>query len=180
MLLARRYVAYARSINPRITPESKKAIVESYKKLRQADVGGSSQIAYRITVRQLESMIRLSEALARLHLEKEVKPMYVAEAYRLLQQSIIRVDSQDIVLRDEEDAELLRAAEEHEAAQAQKTVPGLAVPYGKYQRVQRLFAMYLRRLEDASGKSTWCRSCARGLAGCGLVLTLAPACVPRS
>ncbi len=67
-----RYVAYARSFRPRITPESKKVIVSCYKKLRQADVVGSSQTSYRITVRQLESMIRLSEALARLHLDEEV------------------------------------------------------------------------------------------------------------
>ena len=67
-----RYVAYARSYRPKITIESKKVIVSCYKKLRQADVVGSSQTSYRITVRQLESMIRLSEALARLHLDEEV------------------------------------------------------------------------------------------------------------
>jgi hypothetical protein len=47
--------------------------VESYRSLRQNDKLGRGQSAYRITVRQLESIVRLSEALAKLHLESEVK-----------------------------------------------------------------------------------------------------------
>ncbi len=72
LLLYCRYVAYARTLNPKINADAKKVIVSCYKKLRQGDVVGSSQTSYRITVRQLESMIRLSEALARLHLDAEV------------------------------------------------------------------------------------------------------------
>jgi hypothetical protein len=43
-------------------------------------------------------MIRLSEALARLHLDDEVKPRYVLEAFRLLKKSIITVETDDIIL----------------------------------------------------------------------------------
>ena len=49
---------------------------------------------------QLESMIRLSEALARLHCEKEIKVKYVDEAKRLLKMSIINVKSSDVSLDD--------------------------------------------------------------------------------
>jgi DNA replication licensing factor MCM6 len=135
-----RYVALARSYHPKITSEAKKTIVQCYRSLRQADVVGSSQTAYRITVRQLESMIRLSEALARLHLDAEVKPMYVQEAYRLLQQSIIRVESQDVVLRVNEDE--VKEGEDGE----------LHISFTKYQRIQSMLARYLRHLEDESAE----------------------------
>ena len=46
--------------------------MEQYKSLRQRDVNGIAKSAWRITVRQLESMIRLAEALARLHCQDEV------------------------------------------------------------------------------------------------------------
>ena len=46
--------------------------------------------ARRITVRQLESMLRLSESFARLHCSEEVTAKHVKEAYRLLNKSIIR------------------------------------------------------------------------------------------
>ena len=41
-------------------------LVESYKTLRGDDAQGDAT-AYRITVRQLEALVRLSEALARAH-----------------------------------------------------------------------------------------------------------------
>lgn len=56
-----------------ISSESEEFIVEQYKRLRQRDTsGGVSKSAWRITVRQLESMIRLSEAMARMHCCDEV------------------------------------------------------------------------------------------------------------
>ena len=48
-----------------------------YRNLRQADATGVNKSSYRITVRQLESMIRLSEALAKLYCEEEVAVKYL-------------------------------------------------------------------------------------------------------
>lgn len=48
-------------------------MVEEYKRLRQRDGTGAAKSAWRITVRQLESMIRLSEAMARMHCQDEVR-----------------------------------------------------------------------------------------------------------
>jgi hypothetical protein len=45
----------------------------------------------------------LSEALARLHLDEEIRVEYVKEAHRLLQKSIIFVESEDIELEDNEE-----------------------------------------------------------------------------
>lgn len=48
--------------------------MEQYKRLRQRDgSGGVAKSAWRITVRQLESMIRLSEGMARMHCCDEVR-----------------------------------------------------------------------------------------------------------
>ena len=97
-----RYIRFARTINPRLTPESQRVLVDCYRKLRQGDsLGRAHRTAYRITVRQLESMIRLSEALARLHCDIDIKPDYVREAFRLLKTSIIQVETSDVDMEED-------------------------------------------------------------------------------
>ena len=95
-----RYIKFARCIDPKWTLETKKILVEQYKKLRQADATGGSKSSYRITVRQLESIIRLSEALARLYCEETILTEHVYEAVRLLKTSIINVESSDVQLSE--------------------------------------------------------------------------------
>ena len=110
----RKYVRFARSIDPILSPEVQPLLVDYYVRLRQGDSGvGQNRQAYRITVRQLEALIRLSEAIARLHLDEEVKPSYVEQAYKLLRTSIVQVESESIsiarqgrnALGEEEEAE---------------------------------------------------------------------------
>lgn len=102
----RRYLLFARQFKPKISSESEEFIVEQYKRLRQRDCsGGVSKSAWRITVRQLESMIRLSEGMARMHCCDEVQPKHVKEAFRLLNKSIIRVETPDINLEQEDEME---------------------------------------------------------------------------
>lgn len=48
-------------------------LAEYYRELRQGDSQGLGRNSYRITVRQLESMVRLSEAIARALCNEEVK-----------------------------------------------------------------------------------------------------------
>jgi len=99
----RRYIRLARTIDPKMTPESQRVLVDCYRKLRQGDTLGRSRSAYRITVRQLESMIRLSEAMARLHCDNEIQPSYVRQAFRLLKTSIIQVETSDVEMDGEDD-----------------------------------------------------------------------------
>ncbi|KAF8950589.1 MCM2/3/5 family-domain-containing protein [Flammula alnicola] len=70
---SQRYIRYARTFNPKMTPEAADVLVEKYRILRQDDATGAGRNSYRITVRQLESMIRLSEAIARANCTSEVR-----------------------------------------------------------------------------------------------------------
>ncbi|KAI3374422.1 hypothetical protein L3Q82_006245 [Scortum barcoo] len=115
----RRYLLFARQFKPKISSESEEFIVEQYKRLRQRDgSGGVSKSAWRITVRQLESMIRLSEGMARMHCCDEVQPKHVKEAFRLLNKSIIRVETPDINLEQEDELE-----EEEERQEEGNVIP---------------------------------------------------------
>ncbi|KAJ6795651.1 DNA replication licensing factor MCM6 [Iris pallida] len=99
----KRYIAYAKSLKPQLSSDARKVLVESYVTLRRGDTAPGSRVAYRMTVRQLEALIRLSEAIARTHLDKMVLPAHVRMAVRLLKTSIISVESSEIDLSDFQD-----------------------------------------------------------------------------
>ncbi|CAD7086330.1 unnamed protein product [Hermetia illucens] len=100
-----RYITFAKQFKPIISHDAAKLLVENYGHLRQRDTGSVGRSTWRITVRQLESMIRLSEAMAKMDCSNEVQPRHVKEAFRLLNKSIIRVEQPDIHLDDEEETE---------------------------------------------------------------------------
>lgn len=102
-----RYIMFARQFKPIITDEAAKLLVENYGHLRQRDTGTAGKGTWRITVRQLESMVRLSEAFAKIKCQSEVQVEHVREAFRLLNKSIIRVEQPDIHLDDEDEDEML-------------------------------------------------------------------------
>ncbi|XP_008560986.1 DNA replication licensing factor Mcm6 [Microplitis demolitor] len=99
-----RYINFAKHFKPTLTVEAAELLVESYTSLRQREGVGSSKSTWRITVRQLESLIRLSEALAKLECADKVTVKHVQEARRLLSKSIVRVEQPDIDL-DEDNVE---------------------------------------------------------------------------
>ncbi len=77
--LIRRYIAYARkSINPRLSEEAANRIQEYYIELRQI---GSKQGAVAITPRQIEGLVRMAEASAKVRLSKYVE---LADAERAI------------------------------------------------------------------------------------------------
>ncbi|KAK3940130.1 MCM2/3/5 family-domain-containing protein [Diplogelasinospora grovesii] len=101
-----RYIRFARMFRPELTDEAKEVLVQRYKDLRADDAQGSvGKNSYRITVRQLESMIRLSEAIAKANCVEEITPNFVNEAYNLLRQSIISVEHDDVEVEEEEEEE---------------------------------------------------------------------------
>jgi len=84
------YISYARSnIHPKITQPAADALVENYVAMRAlgADVSASEK-RITATTRQLESMIRLAEAHAKMRLSEEVLASDVHEAVRLIQSAL--------------------------------------------------------------------------------------------
>ncbi|ODQ77585.1 hypothetical protein BABINDRAFT_172682 [Babjeviella inositovora NRRL Y-12698] len=114
-----RYINYAKTFKPKMTKEARNFLVERYKELRADDAQGIGRSSYRITVRQLESMIRLSEAIARANCAEEINTLFVAEAYDLLRQSIIRVDKDDVEVDDDDDQDATENTDEPVAPASQ-------------------------------------------------------------
>merc|ERR1712176_1234723 len=80
--LFRKYVSFARRyVFPRITDQAADELVKGYTDLRNQ---GSTREVITATPRILESLIRLSEALAKLELRESVAVEDVSEAIRLL------------------------------------------------------------------------------------------------
>jgi DNA replication licensing factor MCM6 len=99
-----RYIRFARTFRPAFTPAARALLVQKYRELRADDAhGGIGRNSYRITVRQLESMIRLSEAIAKANCVDDITPAFVTEAYHLLRQSIISVEKDDVEVDDDDD-----------------------------------------------------------------------------
>ncbi|EZG72974.1 putative minichromosome maintenance family protein [Gregarina niphandrodes] len=74
------YVTYARSTcRPEMSGEAETALVEAYVGLR--GVGGRNPVG---TPRQLDSLVRLATALAKMELAREVRARHVREAARLI------------------------------------------------------------------------------------------------
>ena len=141
-----------------MSQEAADYLVNAYRQLRQRD-GGSTSSASRITVRQLESLIRLSEAMARMRCVSQVTKEHVKEAYRLLNKSIIRVEEPDINLDEAEQNDLSvedddtngvvpddsdQPAETADPAVQKKKI---SITYESYKAISNLLVMYLRRQE---------------------------------
>lgn len=83
------YISYAREhVAPVLTAEAGDMLARRYVELRKAgEDPRSTERRITATTRQLESMIRLSEALARMRLKSVVSAADVEEAYRLIREA---------------------------------------------------------------------------------------------
>lgn len=150
------YISFAKQINPQFTQEAQEQLVDSYRMLREGDsVGSRTQTAYRITVRQLESLIRLSEAIARVHLSDVVIPAYVKEACRLLKQSIIHVESADVSLNEEDEWGQNEQMEEEEPANSgipEKQTK--SVTFEEYSRTAKAMVILIQKEKERQMRET--------------------------
>ncbi|ORX54404.1 MCM-domain-containing protein [Hesseltinella vesiculosa] len=155
------YIRFARTYKPKMTPEAASKLASCYRDLRQGDAQGVTRNSYRITVRQLESMIRLSEAIARVYCSDKILESYVTEAYNLLQKSIIRVEQDDVDI-DEDlaatgierhvqnmnlDGERQQEQQEMEVEQSQDSQK-IKIEYEKYYQIQLMLTHHLKQIQD--------------------------------
>lgn len=94
------YIKFCRTIKPKFGREAANMLKEEFKRMRQNEKNAQRGSAYKITVRQLESLIRLSEAIARAHCDYEIRPNYVREVCRLMRNSNINIVKGDIEFSD--------------------------------------------------------------------------------
>lgn len=81
MSILRDYIAYAKAnVHPTISEEAGQVFIETYVEMRKIGSGRGQVSAY---PRQLESLIRLAEAHARMRLSDKVEVADVEEARRL-------------------------------------------------------------------------------------------------
>merc|ERR1712029_543525 len=86
MGLLRDYLAYAKqTFHPKLTEEAGTLLTQSYVKMRQIGSGRGQITAY---PRQLESLIRLAEAHARMRFSHHVEVVDVEEATRLQREAL--------------------------------------------------------------------------------------------
>ncbi|PJF16702.1 DNA helicase, partial [Paramicrosporidium saccamoebae] len=85
--LLTKYISFARSLQPKITEESARDLANGYVSMRK--VNGVSGKTVSATTRQLESLIRLAEAHARMRLSRTVDPEDVTEAIRLIREAML-------------------------------------------------------------------------------------------
>ena len=85
----RKYISYSKTIKPKLSKAALKHLSEFYLAMRSASETEGSPVA--ITARQLESLIRISEARARVALRKEVSAEDAEAAIALMKRSLEEV-----------------------------------------------------------------------------------------
>merc|ERR1712071_663067 len=143
----RRYITFARKFQPKLSKEAADYLVNAYRQLRQRD-GGSSSSASRITVRQLESLIRLAEAMARMYCVSTVTKEHVKEADIDLEDLDNELPMDDAAATEEQSQETdtteMSTQEQAEAAVQRKKI---SITFESYKAISNLIVMYLRRQE---------------------------------
>jgi replicative DNA helicase Mcm len=87
--LLRKYVSFAKGIKPVLSVEASKQLSDFYLAMRGASETEGSPVA--ITARQLESLVRISEARARVALSKEVTAEDAGAAINIMKRSLEEV-----------------------------------------------------------------------------------------
>lgn len=107
----------AKSRRPKLTVPATTLLVRSYVGLRAETLQPGGTKSARVTVRSLESLIRLSEAIAKVKFAEEVTAIHVEEALRLMYSSLLKLERNTITLDDsgavEDDTEMNNGMNDH-------------------------------------------------------------------
>ena len=87
----RKYIIYSQKIIPNITDEVKSYLRDFYVKMRSSSVQGGKTPAISISARQLESLIRISEARARMRLSETVSEADAEASVAIMNRSLEQV-----------------------------------------------------------------------------------------
>jgi len=156
-----RYIRLARTFKPKMSPEGQALLTKCYGKLRQER---NARGAAGVTVRQLESLIRLSEAIARVYLSEFVKAEHVREAFELQISSLRQSERESIDLVEEDLAPLKRKRddeEEEEVEEAKRKTKRVRITLPEYMRMGQMLLRYLAEQGSAGevvtegGLITW-------------------------
>jgi DNA replication licensing factor MCM4 len=148
------YIAWARAhVHPALSEPAAAKLVDLYRKMRRAgaeagEANGRKVIA--ATPRQLNSLIRLSEAHARMRLSDSVEESDVAEAHRLVQVATLQaaVDPKTGQIDMDRMTTGLSAGDRDVAAQLQKALLALADDEGRARQLP--IATLAKRLQEGT------------------------------
>jgi DNA replication licensing factor MCM6 len=157
-----RYIRFARSLHPQFTKEAAEELKRSFVRIRTSDLSYQKS-AYKITIRQLESIIRLSEALARVHCSMNILPEYVKEAERLLSNSILKIDRPDLEIEPfDENADLnanrpldennIIQEEIRENMEEERKKTKVTISYDEYEKIAQMIMQFFREYERQYGR----------------------------
>ncbi|XP_061385342.1 DNA replication licensing factor MCM6-like [Danaus plexippus] len=149
--LLRKYLAVARSCHPAVDVSSRNILVDTYVSMR-SDSTYSRKNAY-VTVRQLESLLRLSEAIAKLKFSNRVLPVHVKEARNLMQSSFLNLQKNEIILDDDDDSDdnmdddnnASNKDKTHQEEDSKKNV--ITINGEEYERISNFIIDHLRAIE---------------------------------
>lgn len=133
--------------------------------MRQREKHDAHRNSYKVTVRALESLIRLSEAMARAHCDRIIRPSYVREVCRLLRNSNINISKSDIefetiqeeINREQQQErmahaqaqfEMQRQSAQTEAAQDQAQSKKVKISWDEYQKLSYLIVGVMKEYEQ--------------------------------
>lgn len=149
----RTYIKFAKHFKPKITLDSENYLVDTYKQLRLSgcgETGGgifkANKDTWRITVRQLESLIRLSEAMARVYCSDVIEVKHIKEAAKLLKSSIVKIDHPDVNLSEPiVEPEIVPDSEQE--SQLSEPKQCLKISFEMYKTITNMLVIQLQREE---------------------------------